>query len=73
MGYAKRDILVSRVESARDAQMAAKGEITDALTEFRKVVNFEAGELEARYKSLAAQLQDSEDAANEVHQPRAGR
>jgi len=68
VGYAKRDILVSRVESARDAQVAAKGEITDALTEFRKVLNFEGGGLEARYKSLAAQLQDSEDAANEVHQ-----
>lgn len=67
VGYAKRDILVSRVESARDAQVDAKGEITDALAEFRKVVNFQGGELEARYESLAAQLDDSEDAANEVH------
>ena len=67
VGYAKRDILVSRVESARDAQLDAKNEITDALTEFRKVVNFEGGELESRYKSLAAKLQDSEDAANAVH------
>lgn len=67
VGYAKRDILVSRVESARDAQVDAKGEITDALTEFRKIVNFQGGELEARYGSLAAQLDDSEDAANEVH------
>ena len=67
VGYAKRDILVSRVESARDAQVDAKGEIADALTEFRKVVNFEGGELDARYESLAAQLDDSEDAANEVH------
>lgn len=68
VGYAKRDILVSRVKSARDAQVDAKGEITDALTEFRKVVNVEGGELETRYKSLATQLEKSEDAANEVHQ-----
>jgi ElaB/YqjD/DUF883 family membrane-anchored ribosome-binding protein len=67
VGYAKRDILVDRVESARDAQLEAKEEITDALAEFRKVVNFDGGELEARYKSLAAQLEDSEDAANAVH------
>jgi len=67
VGYAKRDILVDRVESARDAQLDAKTEITDALAEFRKVVNFEGGALEARYESLAAQLEDSEDAANAVH------
>jgi ElaB/YqjD/DUF883 family membrane-anchored ribosome-binding protein len=66
VGYAKRDILVSRVESARDAQADAKEEITDALTEFRKVVNVDGGELETRYKSLASQLQDSEDAARAV-------
>ena len=66
VGYAKRDILVSRVESARDAQVDAKEEITDALTQFRKVVNVDGGELEARYKSLAAQLEDSEDAAQAV-------
>ena len=66
VGFAKRDILTSRVESARDAQQDAKDEITDALTEFRKVVNFQGGELEARYESLAAQLDDSEAAADTV-------
>lgn len=66
VGYAKRDILVSRVKSARDTQETAKAEITDALTEFRKVVNVPGGELEVEYKSLAAKLGDSEDAANAV-------
>jgi len=66
VGFPKREILVSRVESARDAQAEAREEITDALTEFRKVVDFEGGALEARYKSLAAQLQDGEDAADAV-------
>ena len=66
VGFAKRDILVSRVESARDSQHEAKDEITDALTEFRKVVSYEGGELEARYETLAAQLDDSERAADEV-------
>lgn len=65
-GYAKRDILVSRVESARDSQQAAKEEITDALTGFRKVVAVDGGELEARYDALARQLADSERAADDV-------
>ncbi|HET7202190.1 MAG TPA: DUF2959 domain-containing protein [Steroidobacteraceae bacterium] len=66
VGFAKRDILVSRVESARDSQQDAKEEITDALTEFRKVVSVDGGELESRYDSLAAQLEDSERAAQHV-------
>jgi chromosome segregation ATPase len=66
VGYAKREILVDRVESARDAQQDAREEITDALTEFRKVVDFEGGELEKRYKALDAQLKDSERAADAV-------
>ena len=66
VGYAKRDILVSRVESARDSQQDAKQEITDALAEFRKVVAVDGGKLEQRYDSLSAQLRDSERAAIEV-------
>jgi chromosome segregation ATPase len=68
VGYAKRDILVDRVESARDSQQHAREEITDALTEFRKVVAVDGGQLEARYKSLAAQLEDSEQAADAVRE-----
>jgi ElaB/YqjD/DUF883 family membrane-anchored ribosome-binding protein len=72
VGFAKRDILVTRVKSARDAQSEAKDEITDALTEFRKVVNVPASELESQYKILAAQLEDSEQAAEAVHSRIAG-
>jgi ElaB/YqjD/DUF883 family membrane-anchored ribosome-binding protein len=66
VGYAKRDILTSRVKSARDSQEDAKQEITDALTEFGKVVNYQGGDLETQYKSLEAQLEDSETAADAV-------
>jgi chromosome segregation ATPase len=68
VGFAKRDILVTRVESARDSQQDAKEEITDALSEFRKVVVVEGGKLEERYDSLSAQLDDSERAATEVRE-----
>ena len=63
VGIPKRDILASRVVSARDAQQDAKEEITDALTEFGRVVGYEGGDLEAQYRKLAARLEDSENAA----------
>jgi chromosome segregation ATPase len=66
VGFAKRDILASRVEAARDSQQEAKEEITDALTEFGRVVSYQGGDLEAQYRKLAAQLEDSEEAAAAV-------
>ena len=67
VGFAKRDILTSRVKSARDSQADAKKEITDALTEFGNVVNYQGGELEVQYDRLREQLADSERAAESVH------
>jgi hypothetical protein len=68
VGFAKRDILASRVTAARDSQEDAKREITDALTEFSKVVNFKGGALETQYNSLAGKLADSERAATAVRE-----
>lgn len=66
MGYAKRDILSSRVKSARDAQEDAKKEIQSALDQFGKVVAYQGGDLEATYKKLNSELQNSEDSAEAV-------
>lgn len=66
MGYAKRDILSSRVKSARDAQEDAKKEIQSALDQFGKVVAYQGGDLEATYKKLNSELQNSEDSADNV-------
>lgn len=66
MGYAKRDILSSRVKAARDAQEDAKQEIQSALEEFGKVVNFSGGDLEATYKKLNGELESSEERAEAV-------
>jgi ElaB/YqjD/DUF883 family membrane-anchored ribosome-binding protein len=68
VGYAKRDILESRVESARDSQQEAKEEITDALTAFGKVVSYDGGDLQTQYDRLSDQLEDSEAAAADVKQ-----
>jgi len=67
VGFAKRDILASRVRDARDSQEEAKEEITDALTEFGKVVSYDGGDLEAQYRRLAGKLEDGEEAADAVH------
>ena len=66
MGYAKRDILSSRVKSARNAQEDAKKEIQSALEQFEKVVGYQGGDLEATYKKLNSELESSEDSAEAV-------
>ncbi|MCP9449669.1 MAG: DUF2959 domain-containing protein [Nitrospira sp.] len=66
MGYAKRDILNSRVKSARDAQEEAKKDIQSALDQFGRVVSYEGGDLEATYKKLSGELETSEDSARAV-------
>lgn len=66
MGYAKRDILSSRVKSARDAQKEAKKDIQNALDQFGQVVAYQGGDLETTYKKLSSELQSSEDSAETV-------
>lgn len=66
MGYAKRDILNSRVKSARDAQEEAKKDIQSTLDQFGRVVSYEGGDLEATYKKLSGELETSEDSAKAV-------
>ena len=66
MGYAKRDVLSSRVKAARDAQEDAKQEIQSALEQFGKVVNYSGGDLEATYKKLNSELESSEERAETV-------
>lgn len=66
LGYAKRDILTSRVKSARDAQQEAKKDIQNALDEFGKVVSYDGGDLEATYRKLNGELETSEDSAASV-------
>lgn len=52
LGYAKRERLVNRVEAARDEQAQAKEQFVTALEQFKSVVNFDGGDLEATYRKL---------------------
>ena len=67
-GVHKREILVDRVEDARDSQEEAGEQFKTALEKFREVVNFDGGELERMYDQLSAEYERSEAKADEVHE-----
>ena len=67
VGYAMREILVSRVEKAREAQEEVKTEFTDALQAFLAVTKADGGALKEKYDDLSTRLKRSEAAAKDVH------
>ncbi len=67
VGYAKRDILVSRVEKAQEAQQEAKAQFSDALQQFLAVAKVDGGTLKEKYDGLNAALKASEARAKEVN------
>jgi len=67
MGIEKRDILVDRVDSAREAQQEAKDQFGSALEQFIAVTNYSGGDLEKQYKTLKGEYEDSVSRAEDVH------
>lgn len=65
-GVHKRDILVDRVEEARDSQEAAKAQFSSALEQFSALLNFDGGDLQATYDQLNTEFERSEDRADNV-------
>jgi hypothetical protein len=65
-GIEKRDILVDRVEEARDAQEETKETFASTLEEFSALIEFDGGDLEKLYERLKDRLADSQGAAAEV-------
>ena len=59
MGYHKRDIMVDRVEDARDAQEEAKEQFESALEKFSSVLGFHGGDLEEKYDRLKDEYDES--------------
>lgn len=68
VGIEKRDILVDRVEEARDAQQEGQEQFRDALEQYRSVIAFEGGELEDQYNELRDEYEDSQEAANNIRE-----
>ena len=67
-GYAKRERLADNVKAARDEQAQAKEEFANALEQFRSVVNFEGGDLEAMYNKLDKSYKRASGQAEEVRE-----
>ena len=66
LGIPKREILVDRVEAARDSQEDAKEQFASALEQFSSVVEYDGGDLEEIYGRLNREFERSEDRAEDV-------
>ena len=65
-GVHKRDLMVDRVQDARDAQEEAKEEFKSALEQFKSVVNIDGGALEEKYDLLNGAYERSKTKAEAV-------
>lgn len=68
IGIPKRDVMVYRVEKARDTQEETKEQFKSALEQFTVVTNFKGGDLEAVYNKLNNEYEASVDKAEEVNE-----
>lgn len=67
MGIPKREIMVHRVEKARDTQEETKEQFQSALEQFTAATNYKGGDLEKVYKKLNKEYLASVDQAEEVN------
>lgn len=65
-GVHKRDLLVKRVEQARDSQEEAGEQFQSALEKFSELMDFEGGELQEKYEQLNDEYEDSRARADDV-------
>jgi Skp family chaperone for outer membrane proteins len=66
LGYEKRDLLIKRVDNARNAQQDAKKQFESALAQFIAVTDFSGGRLEQQYNKLKDEYDESEQRAHAV-------
>ncbi len=67
IGIPKRDVMVYRVEKARDTQEETKEQFKSALHQFTAATNFKGGDLEAIYNELNDEYEASVSMAEEVN------
>jgi GH15 family glucan-1,4-alpha-glucosidase len=66
IGIPKREVMVHRVEKARDTQEETKEQFKSALDQFIAVTRFRGGDLEATYNKLNSEYEASVKKADEV-------
>lgn len=67
-GYEKRDILVDRVEDARDSQNNAQETFRSSLERFQSVVETPDTELKEQYAEISDAYEDSKSSAEKVRE-----
>ncbi|MBT8096790.1 MAG: DUF2959 domain-containing protein [Woeseia sp.] len=67
-GIEKRDILVSRIDDAQEAQGDAKEQFSSALERYRSVINVDGGDIEEIYDALNGDFERSTSRAEEVRE-----
>jgi septation ring formation regulator EzrA len=65
-GVEKRDILVDRVEEAKESQEDAQEQFSSALDQFIQLTNYDGGELQEVYENLKDQFETSQASADRV-------
>lgn len=66
IGIPKREVMVFRVEKARDTQEETKQQFKSALEQFTALTRFKGGDLEVTYNKLNREYEASVDKADEV-------
>ena len=65
-GIEKRDILVDRVEDAKESQEDAQQQFSSALEQFIQLTNYDGGKLQDVYENLKDQFEVSQGSAQRV-------
>jgi len=66
LGVHKRDIMIDRVQEARNSQQEAKEQFASALEQFETVLGFQGGSLEEKYDKINTIYEDCARRADDV-------
>lgn len=66
VGVEKRDILVDRVEDAKQSQQEAQVQFTSALEQLSQLIEFDGGKIQATYDNLKDEYESSQASAARV-------
>ncbi|ACJ27118.1 Conserved hypothetical protein [Shewanella piezotolerans WP3] len=66
VGYHKRDIMVDRVEDAKESQEEAQEQFSSALEEMQALLNHDGGDLESAYNKAKDEYESAQEAADDV-------
>lgn len=66
VGYHKRDIMVDRVEEAKESQEEAQEQFSSALEEMQALLAFDGGNLEDAYNKAKDEYDSAQSAADDV-------